>query len=660
MASGVNVKMGVSGVTQFKQGINQAKQTVKTLDAQLALSEKQFKATGDSESYMTERAELLKAKMEAQKAVIANAESALESMSKNGVERSSKAYQDMYRQLLTAKGELLDTENAMNGVEEAAENAGNEADSMNRQLKQIGNGVSFQNISDGIGKITSGLANAATKAINLGRKIFDAMVGAGSYADDLATRASRYKLTTDELQRMDKTANLIDTSVDAIINARNRLQKEVAEKGKETMGAFAALGINPDDAKDAEDLFWRTGQAIMKFANENEKEAYAQKLFGRSWNELIPLFEAGREEYEKTNASWKVLSEEQIDSLGKMDDEYQKLKENVEELKLEMLSNFAEPMAALMETINKKVQEFSEWISSDEGKAVVDSVVGQVQAALEWISKPENIDGVIKAMETILGGWELLKLAGGAVSVLELINGIRGLTAGSAAAAGAAAGASWGGAFASAVMKASPFLVFLYTLLNPDLAKTHDAIGNSDLVDENGNLTKEAKAYGYALDETGNAYIPFITDWMREAQEKAAQEHLQTQFVGDTEAAIERNRKRLQGVHALDAVETGTSAVMTGQDLMDEKAAMRRLQESSDKMNRAAEDLTGGSAAQKQSSSEMTQAATTMKGLPAVIEGAIKSGMSGIRIYIDGQEAGQVLTPYVNAAMGGDITALIK
>ena len=41
MASGVNVKMGVSGVAQFKQSINQAKQSVKTLDAQIALSEKQ-------------------------------------------------------------------------------------------------------------------------------------------------------------------------------------------------------------------------------------------------------------------------------------------------------------------------------------------------------------------------------------------------------------------------------------------------------------------------------------------------------------------------------------------------------------------------------------------------------------------------------------------
>ena len=74
MASGVNVKMGVSGVAKFKQDMNQAKQSVKTLDAQLALTEKQFKASGDAESYMTEKAALLQAKLEQQKSVLATAE----------------------------------------------------------------------------------------------------------------------------------------------------------------------------------------------------------------------------------------------------------------------------------------------------------------------------------------------------------------------------------------------------------------------------------------------------------------------------------------------------------------------------------------------------------------------------------------------------------
>ena len=147
MASGVNVKMGVSGLSQFKNSMNQAKQATKTLDAQLALTEKQFKQTGDAESYMAEKSELLKAKLEQQKKVVANAEKALEEMRNKGVDTSSKSYQDLYRSMIQAKGAMIDTENELNGVSTAGSDAAKNVDAMNDNLKQIGKGVSFENVT---------------------------------------------------------------------------------------------------------------------------------------------------------------------------------------------------------------------------------------------------------------------------------------------------------------------------------------------------------------------------------------------------------------------------------------------------------------------------------------------------------------------------------
>ena len=45
--SGVNVKMGVSGVSQFRADIKKTQDSLKTLDESLKLNEKQFKQTGD-------------------------------------------------------------------------------------------------------------------------------------------------------------------------------------------------------------------------------------------------------------------------------------------------------------------------------------------------------------------------------------------------------------------------------------------------------------------------------------------------------------------------------------------------------------------------------------------------------------------------------------
>lgn len=641
MASGANVKVGVSGVAKFKQDMNQAKQSVKTLDAQLALTEKQFKASGDAESYMTEKAALLQAKLEQQKSVLATAEKALEDMASNGVDRASKAYQDMYRQMLQAKGEILDTENAMNGIADAGEEAADGVDEMNTQLKRVGDGVSFQNVTSSLDKITGGLERAAQKAIQLGKKIVSAMLGAGSYADELKTNASAYGLSVEKLQRMEKTSTIIDTSVESIISAQKKLKKGLGSKDQGVMGAFAALfgeGYDPT-AKGWENAFWDAGEAIKNFTDEEEREVYAQKLFGKSWSDLMPLFEAGREEYEKTNASWKVLSDEQIESLGKMDDEYQKLQQSIETLKMQVLSEFAEPMAELLETITGKLGEFTDWLESEEGKQYVDNVVMTVKGALEWIADPQNINTVIGGLGTIVAGWAALKLTGGVLQVMQLINGINGLRAGgeaasAAAKAGETAGTSWAGAFATAAMKAAPFLAFLYTLLNPSAGS--DKLGSNDLVDANGQLTNEAKAYGFQMDENGQVYQG-MPDWRRKEEEEKVRQHLETTFGGDAEGGTGRNQRWMNSIKTLED-----------------------LQNAADKMEKTANELSGGTDKQKQSSSEMTAAAGTLKGMPGAVESAIIRGMSQIRIIIDGQQMSNAIEPHMNAGMAGRVLMAAK
>ena len=108
-SSGVNVKMSVTGVAQFKQDISSANQQIKTMDADLALLEKQFKATGDSEDYLQKKAEILKGKLEEQQKVLETAQAALESMRKNGVSPASAAFQVMQRKVIEAKSGLIDT-----------------------------------------------------------------------------------------------------------------------------------------------------------------------------------------------------------------------------------------------------------------------------------------------------------------------------------------------------------------------------------------------------------------------------------------------------------------------------------------------------------------------------------------------------------------------
>lgn len=687
MATGVNVKMGVSGITQFKQNIKAAQTSVKTLDQALQLNEKQFKATGDAEAYMQQKSELLKVRLEEQKAVIKNAESALKQMTQQGVDKASAAFQSMQQQLLKAKGELIDTETELENIGTAGKEAGDGVDSMNQQLKRIGDGVNFEAINTRIDGITTKLGNAARKAGQIVRNLTQSVLGAGSWADDLATRSAAYsragyELKPEDLYRMEQTARIIDTDADTIISAQSRLRKAMgAESNQDTMGAFAALGIDPTDRHgDWESVFWEAGEALMSLTDPIEQDEYAMKLFGRSWGELIPLFSEGRDAWEEMNASWSWIGDDALENLQQMDDQSQRLTSEWENFQRQLEAAFAPVLTQGMEVLTKLFQQLNEYLSTPEGKQMLEAMGNAVSGLFEDLASidPEQVvqgfkdvfdkivsgfqwlyehkQDVVTALKGIVIGWGALKLTGGALKILQLISAIRGFGflggSSAAATAGAAAGSSWAGAFASAALKAAPFLAFLYTLLNP--AASSDEIGNNDLLDKEGNLTAEAEYYGYTKDENGDL-IGGMGHWEQDAeninrsdQERGIYDKMRTtpKGPGEYDALIASGRRYdmnwlplvtefgRSGWFDPGSIPALISSIQRMADVSEYQPALERIAQNS----LTSSDISG------------------FRGLPAEIARAVQSGMANVRIYIDGYQAGRVLTPYVGGAMGGLVT----
>ena len=628
-----SVKMSVTGVAQFKQSINTAKQQIKTMDADLALLEKQFKQSGDAETYMQSKTELLKAKMEEQKIVLQQAEDALQKLKDNGVSPASKAFQEMQREIITAKGNLIDTENQLNGVADAGDKAGDGVSEMNAQLSRIGKSVDLDKVARGVGTITDGLENAAKKALEMGKRIVNTMISAGSWADDLHTRATYFGLSDEELQRMEKTATLIDTPVEAIISARKKLEKEKEEAGKKDMGAWAVLGIDPTQISDPEDLLWRTGEALMKLTDESKQEAYAQELLGRSWSELIPLFTAGRKEYEETNASWKVVSQESIDALGKMDDEYQRLMADWETFKYEALSEFAEPMRIAFEAARDALGRFMEYLKSEDGQKMIDNIVSNLRGAIEWISKPENIQKAIDGLKAIIVGWGGLQLVGGGLQVLNLINGAKNLFGGGAdkvtSGGGSAVAASGGGILTGTAAGAK-----LAGLMSG--AQIFSSVNGGPIVDWAMNNSPWATLF--------NGTENFDQWWNRMVSE-------QKQRI-DTFGEDWANNNLVKFFTDRNDNADAASRMPTGADWRPSYMGGGTAQEAVEKMTETAEDLTGATDAQQKSATDLKNAADNMQNVPAETAKAVYDAINGMEVKMDGQAVGWVTLPYLEYLMG--------
>jgi hypothetical protein len=665
-ASGVNIKMGVSGISQFKQNLNQAKSAVKTLDAQLALTEKQFKASGDAESYMAEKGELLKAKLEKQNQIVNSCQKALDEMTKNGVDRASKSYQDMYQQMINAKGAMLDTQTAMENIAGAADDADAAVSGMDDGLKKIGDGINIQNVTDALGSITSGMENVMHKAVDLGRRIVEATLGAGHWADELHTTATQWGLSDEELQRMQKTADIIDTDVSTIMQAKQRMNKGIGnELGEEELKSFGKalqmLGVDTTLDLDSWDNFWKIGEAIMGQGDDATKEAAAMQIFGKSWRELIPLFEAGREEYEKTNASWSVVSEEQIESLTKMDDAYKKLENEFETVKRQFEATIAEAITPVMETLVGLMQEFNKYLETPEGQKMLESlgdavaglftdlseidpeqtlqdIVGifdGIRDGLEWIK--DNKDTVVTAIKAVVGAWVGLKAATSVATMLKLFNGLKGLFGGGnnpATTAGEAATAASGG-----------WLTGAKNALTGAGAKATGIISSAGLMPAvlSDMFLNQTNA-GRALRDGENFWEGISKDFREKKEEidKNAEE-----FEGDWKDFYENNpiMKFFRGEYTNPyQPDTEAEADWRPSYMRDQTPALSHpALESEQSRPDTSQNLPNGMSYEE------------FKRLPKEIQAAIASSMAGISVYLDGQKVGEMVSPYVSEELAGAV-----
>lgn len=479
----IGVKMGVSGIAQFKQSMNQAQQAVKTLDAALKLNEKQLQATGDKEAYMQQKSKLLQQQISAQNKVIKEGQQALSAMEKQGVNPASQAYQKMQQQVLNAQTALLGMQGDLGSVGQTAEETASKTDKLTNSLNGINKKVSFDAVLNGIGKITDGMEAAARKVASLARDVWDTMAMAASWADSENTLAAMYGIDVETLQKMQGASRTIDTSVEAIIKSRQKLKQNMASDSKEISAAFKQLGVSVGYMagkqgeirvfRDWEDVFWDVGAALLNYNDEVQRDVIAQQLFGRSWMELMPLFQAGRQEYQKTMDEQSIVTQQNVDKLNALDDALQKLDQDYQATKNTILSELAPAFTQVANGLSNLITQVNAYLQTDEGKeklealgqSVTDlfsgltdvdfgaaietagSVLDTITGALGWIK--DNHVAVENAIKGIGAAFVLMKAAEVVGTLVQSAAGLK-ILLGSGAAAGADAAAAASSANAAA------------------------------------------------------------------------------------------------------------------------------------------------------------------------------------------------------------------
>lgn len=521
----VNVKMGVD-IGGFTSGIREGQQILKGLNAEMKASDAAFKATGNAEQKLNSQTKTLNSTLNVQKGIADQARQALDAMTQAGINPADAAYQKMYVTLMNAEAGANEAQAALNNLGAGAAQAADGAEQLTKGLNGISKKISLDQVISGIDKITGGLENAAKRAVHLGEQIWDSIMNSAKWADDTATMAQMYGIDVDTFQRMQKlVTNGMDTSVEAMLKSQSKFKKGIGDGTKAVTEAMSELGLTTREwqtvagesgsalmPKDATELFWEAGQAIMNLGDEFEKESKAQALFGRSWKELVPLFEEYKtlEEYNAALADQQVVSEESVTNLAELNDKVSELQGNFMTLSTEVIGQLAPALTEAATALNGLLTSVLEYLDTPEGKqmltdlgtavsglfddlgkidpqSVVEGFTGvfnTVVDSVKWIS--DNWEGVVTALEGIVAGWGMLKVTGGALQILNLINGLQGLSSGTGVATATSNLGSILSGAASVALKATPWLAGIAVLFENAIKPQ----GNADMANENGQVTE--------------------------------------------------------------------------------------------------------------------------------------------------------------------------
>ena len=478
MAS-IDTKMSVTGLSQYKNAMNQAAQSVKTLDAQLKQNEAQYKASGDREKYMSQQAKLLEDKLKAQKAAAKSAQDALKQMKAQGVDPMNQSYQKFAQQLAQAETSVLETSAAINSLGQSEQEAAKGADQLSASVQGISKKISLDQVINGVNRITSGLETAAKKAVELGKAIADAIMESAARGDDIATMASVLGMDIEDYQAYKK---VFDAYADITVRdwrmAQNKIRTAITRPTADQVTVFQALGISTSRledtgggilepvAKDVEEVFWDVGERLKQKVKSGELSLleandFANLIFGKNFENLNPLFdEYTRETFKAAVNAQTVNDAESIQKLASLNNELIKLQGDFKSLQDQILAGMAPAMTAAAKALDKMLTSLMEYLQKPEGQAMLErlgeavsgifedlanidpesvvnnfvEVFNRLVSSFEWIS--ENWSTVESGLKSIVAVWAGGKVVSGALTIVQMLNGLKGLTGGGAGSAG--------------------------------------------------------------------------------------------------------------------------------------------------------------------------------------------------------------------------------
>ena len=298
--------------------------------------------------------ELLTQKQKNLESAISGTKERLEQLkaAQSGVEKGTAEWDALQR-------EIIATEQSLESLEKEYKNFGSVAAQQiavaGQKMEEIGGKV------EAVGKAFAPISTAAGGALtSIGALAYKSVTA----ADDLNTLSKQTGISTDELQRMQYAADLVDVSVDDITAALRKMKPKLDENNE----TFATLGVSVTNAdgslRDATDVFYDSLKALSGISNETERDKIAMELFGKSADSLAGIIDDGgaalKEYGDEAERLGLVMSEDTLSALNEANDTIDRSKAIVGGSLAQLGATAAQVLAPALEKVAGVIDKVSE------------------------------------------------------------------------------------------------------------------------------------------------------------------------------------------------------------------------------------------------------------------------------------------------------------
>ena len=406
----------IAGITiEIGGDTSNLQKSLKGVDSQLKKTQSNLKDVNKLLKLDPGNTELLTQKQKNLEKAIGTTKDRLQELknAQSGVAQGSQEWDALQREIIATEQDLKGLEGELQNfgsvgaqkvavVGQALQDAGGKIEGFGQKLKPI---------STAAAGIVTSLAAMGYSAI--------------TNADDLNTLAKQTGLSTEEIQKMQYAADLVDVSFSDIEGALKKLKPKMTENN----ATFQELGVAVTDAngnlRSSTEVFYDTIAALSQIENETERDQVAMELFGKSADSLAGIIDDGgaalKAYGQEAENLGLILDQDTLDSLNTLNDTVDKLKANFTGAFAKLGATVATQFGPYLEKAAQYAQQLADKIAnlSPETVELIAKIAGVVAVIAPLTSGlGKVVGGVGKAMTTVPKVVGTIKKAGTAIKAI--------------------------------------------------------------------------------------------------------------------------------------------------------------------------------------------------------------------------------------------------